>query len=215
MDNYQKEELMVFWKEFLSNTALLFFVGWLIKTLTKHLLSKDVENYKKKLEIESKKEIETLIASLQRTALEHKVRFSRLDEQRAEIIGTIYSKMGEAMYATKLFLLPSRNESMSLKKKKGELARKKIRLLADYFNRRRIFLSEELCNAILEFTNLLEEKRLNRDLYTKKVQKEKSKEERQKIWNQISQRESDMRKTLEREFRSILGVYDAMGKESG
>ena len=81
------------WQEFLATfggqTALLAAVAYLIKTLVSSRLEKDAEAFKADLKRNSEIEIERLKNALQMTALEHQVRFSKLHEQRVEIIGKL------------------------------------------------------------------------------------------------------------------------------
>jgi hypothetical protein len=81
------------WQEFLATfggqTALLAAVAYLIKTLVSSRLEKDAEAFKADLKRNSDIEIERLKNALQMTALEHQVRFSKLHERRAEVIGEL------------------------------------------------------------------------------------------------------------------------------
>jgi hypothetical protein len=61
-----------------GSAALIGAVAWLIRSLTVHILSKDLENFKTKL---------------QSAAYEHQVRFTKLHERRAEILADLYSKI--------------------------------------------------------------------------------------------------------------------------
>lgn len=201
---------MAFWKEILSifaiNTSVLAIVGWFTKSLIKHLLSKDIENYKNKLKFESDKEIEILKATLRRTAIEYKVRFSRLDAQRAEVINKLHIHLKEAIYAAKILLFQSNNNKSSSKDDKYKMAKKKILSLADYLNRHSLYFTEKLYDDILKITELLGHEC---STYKKSCKSSKAKKDTN-AWKQIEQNVFEARKALEYEFRSILGVYAEM-----
>jgi hypothetical protein len=102
------------WQEFLQTlggqAVLLAAVGYLIKTLVSSRLEKDAEAFKADLKRNADIEIERLKNALQMTAIEHQVRFSKLHEQRVEIIGKLSRLIQDApSFVARLILKDNRN----------------------------------------------------------------------------------------------------------
>jgi hypothetical protein len=85
------------WQELLivlgGNATLLVVLGFLFKSLLSQALTRDIEKYKTELKAEADVSIERLKSSLQMTALEHQVQFSKLHEKRAEVVAEIYKQL--------------------------------------------------------------------------------------------------------------------------
>ena len=73
--------------------VLLAVVAWLIRSLIRHLLSKDIERYKFDLKREADKELALIKAALNIEALTYQIRFSKLHDRRADIIERLYKKI--------------------------------------------------------------------------------------------------------------------------
>ncbi len=92
-----------------SSTVALAAVSWLIKTGLTHRLSREADEFKLRLQAQADAENARLKNSLQMTALEHQVRFSKLHERRAEFIAELYERLvklilvGERFVATDVF----------------------------------------------------------------------------------------------------------------
>jgi hypothetical protein len=81
---------------FLASSASATVVVFLSKSLLKLWLDKDLEAYRAQLGRESAREVEQLRAQLQRVAVEHEVRFSRLHAKRTSVIATIFSSLRQS-----------------------------------------------------------------------------------------------------------------------
>jgi hypothetical protein len=74
----------------LGGTAILVTaVAWLMRSIILNLLSKDVEKYKADLKLESERHR----MELQKAALEHEIKFRRVDEKVAETISELYERL--------------------------------------------------------------------------------------------------------------------------
>ena len=90
--------------KFLGGTALvLAAVGWLVRSLIGHFLSKDVESFKHRLQSESTVELERLRHSLRLVASEHEKQIHLLQERRAEVIAELYARLIEFLGAAESF----------------------------------------------------------------------------------------------------------------
>jgi hypothetical protein len=69
---------------------------FLTKSVINHLFTRDVEKFKAGLKADADIEIEKLKHSLEKIAVEHQVRFSKLHEKRAEVIADLYARLVDA-----------------------------------------------------------------------------------------------------------------------
>jgi hypothetical protein len=90
--------------KFLGGAAIvLAAVGWLVRSLVSHFLSKDVESYKGRLQSQATIELERLRHSLRLIASEHEKQIHLLHERRAEVIGELYRRLIEFVSAATSF----------------------------------------------------------------------------------------------------------------
>ena len=130
----------IMWTEILKfvggSTILLTAVVWVIKALAKQLLSKDIERYRSELKLES---------------ITHQVRFTKLHEQRAEIIKNLYSKIVELDHAaTGLNIMVERGSAWDALKKQADDFFDKICDLRRFISFNGIYFSDELVKNICE-----------------------------------------------------------------
>jgi hypothetical protein len=91
--------MVVNWQEVITTLGatvgaggvLLAASAWLMKTVLTDKFAREAEAFKSRLKAEADIEIERLKSSLQMTAIEHQVRFSKLHERRAELIAELTS----------------------------------------------------------------------------------------------------------------------------
>ena len=95
---------MEFWSALLAafggTATLLLLLGYLGRTAIKHWLDKDIDAHKAGLKLAEMEATEQMKSALQRTALEHQVRFERLHQERAEVIRRVYQMLVELMWAS-------------------------------------------------------------------------------------------------------------------
>ena len=75
--------------------AVLATAAWLTKTLISSRLAGEAEAFKIRLQADANTEIERLKNTLQITADEHRVRFAKLHEDRAQRIVDLYQRIAE------------------------------------------------------------------------------------------------------------------------
>jgi hypothetical protein len=97
------------WQELLTTvgggTGILFAAAWLIKAVFTSKLARDTEAFKARLKADAEAEIEKLRYSLQRIAVEHQVRFSKLHERRAEVIADLYKSLVTVFWEGQRFVV--------------------------------------------------------------------------------------------------------------
>lgn len=181
-----------------GSAVLLAVIAWLIRKLTESFLSKDLEKYKSDLRIEATKE---------------NVSFTRLHEKRGEAIQIIYSKMVNSIYSVEQYVNP-----VGTFEEKVRLYPDTIKVLIDfftYFDKNRILLPSKLCENIEQAFKEL--KKQVYDLYsesqlvvnTDQDSNAKSMLKWLESWDKAQKGELiSVRSELEKEFRSILGVFN-------
>ncbi len=129
-----------------GNATLLIVLGFLFRSVISQLLTKDVERFKTELKAQADKSIEQLKNSLQMTALEHEVRFSKLHERRAEVIEELYGRLVALQKDAQHFAI---GEGYTPDKQKQDAAYLMIESaifdLSDFIELRRIYLPEQFC----------------------------------------------------------------------
>jgi hypothetical protein len=119
----------------LTSTVLLGIVGWLIRSLFGHLLSKDIEKFKARLEVAS---------------IEHQIRFTRLHEKQANVIAEIYAKLLPAKFC---FDSLRRSDAQDFTEADRKLALKMLRCCIEAYllaNQQTLYLDRRLFEMIIE-----------------------------------------------------------------
>lgn len=121
-------------------------IVYLAKVLASHLLSVNLEWYKKQLDTTREIEIERLKAELRKAAFEHETRFGRLHERRAEVVAELYARLVGAEQAVDD--LDDRFSDPSCRQHVEEA----IRSFSLYERENALYLPEELCRRLGDFT---------------------------------------------------------------
>ena len=189
---------MEFWQTLLvafgGNLVLVAAVGYLAKVFVGALLAKDLERFK---------------ADLQRAAVEHQVRFSRLHETRAEVLAELYRRLAKAISDTHRFVA-SRNQGQ------GREALESLVALYSYLDERRIFLPTDLCGRLDDFTDTLRETAIRIDLFGNIPNPnpdtlKQAQEVYAAAWHSVEHHVPQLRHDLEEEFRTLLGDATVLG----
>lgn len=78
---------------FFSSALLLAATGWLVRSLIRHFLTKDVETFKTQIATAAAKDVAELTHRLQLVAVEHEKRTHLLQEKRAAAIERLYGRL--------------------------------------------------------------------------------------------------------------------------
>ncbi len=194
-----------------GSAVLLLAISWLAKSIISHLLTKDVETYKAKLQTESQREMNQLKSSLERIAFEHQVRFSRLHEKRAEIIDVLYSKIDDVHKVISDFVRHYSIIDDSSKDQKINDMRKTFDDFQEFFDKRKIYFDVNICEKIISFKEELSHAcstliSLHKDKGVIDLQDGAEHHEWLKAMSSIDKEVSEVKRVLEASFREILGV---------
>lgn len=195
-----------------SSAVLIAVVGWLVRELVKHFLSKDVASYKISLQAESTIAIERLRSELR----ERELVFKELHEKRAFILSELYGLMVEAIAAVERFVKAMSWPDEEERKREFKAAAERVGDFRASFTKNRIWLGRDLSQQIehllqertegllYKFYNALE-------LQARGLGKDWVRDEIVKLWNQVNDEVPVIQESLEREFRNLLGV-EARGR---
>ncbi|MFA4820538.1 MAG: hypothetical protein WC613_06300 [Candidatus Aenigmatarchaeota archaeon] len=150
------------------------------------------------------RKVEEVKAEFIKVSYEHQIRFSKLHDNRAEVIAELYSRLYDYYWAVCAFLRdfhktkPDEKEFKKLDDKSYEFS--------DYFHKHRIYFDEDLCSKIDE---------LIPTLYSAYVPLE-SRDSNDKHLNQdwdkcaeiVRKQYPKIKESLESDFRKILGVTE-------
>ena len=186
--------------------VLLAVVAWLIRSLIRHLLSKDIERYKFDLKREADKELALIKAALNIEALTYQIRFSKLHDRRADIIERLYKKIVALETAAACLKAEFHmDEDEELKQKADTLIDRYFEVYA-FIEDNKIYFSEDLSNNIKDFNTLYfnlsikiyyQSKPDNKENFIKAFREEKDK---------FDSQNKKIKTVIESDFRKLLGV---------
>lgn len=195
-----------------GNVALLAVLGWLSKSLVSQLLAKDIEGYKASLKSESDAALQQLRHNLEKSTIEHQVRFSKLHEKRAEVIAELYGLLVQAYWDISSFASPMEWAGEPDKKEKYVTAMNASADFYRFFEKHKIYLPEVLCLQIDEFAQEMRKKAIGFGVYVKydddKIPEHTYEQKHHKwaeAWEYFDKHAPEARSALENELRNILG----------
>jgi hypothetical protein len=127
-----------------GNATLLIVLGFLFRSLISQLLTKDIEKFKTQLKADADKSVEQYKSTLQMTALEHQVRFSKLHEKRAQVIADLYERFVTAYSDTDTYHFWLGAAGSQAYEGQAHEAMKSLEQAYKFFEMSRIYLSESL-----------------------------------------------------------------------
>ncbi len=183
-------------------------LAWLGKSLISHLLSKDLEGHKHRVESLYEKNLEAYRHELEKIQKEHEVRFAALHEKRMEVIAELYSLLRElaevslSASAAGIFPFP---EGFG----KAELAEilktglRRLEAIKQFMDKNRLYFSEALADKIDRF---IEKIHGPIERASSAVQEDYSKATQElRSLPPLSEAIFSLRRDIEQEFRKLLG----------
>ncbi len=193
--------------KFIGGSAVLIVaIAWLIRNLISQLLTKDIEKYKFELKRDADKEIESLRASLNLEALTHQIRYSKLHDKRAQIIAELYGRLYEFQWAVSAFLRDFDKDNEDNKTQSVQELDNKSYEFKDYFDKHRIYFTENICSTVDELVNALY------SAYVPLETRDRSDDKLKQVWGEcadtVRNKYPAIKASLESDFRTILGVSE-------
>ncbi len=170
-------------------------IAFIIRSLFKQLLNKDIEKFKNRLFLE-------------------KIKFSKLHEERAKVIKELYEKLVDFENSMISLTKPIQWIEELKEKEKLKISSKKGNEFENYCKKNKIYFDGELCEILDEISK--EMKKSWTDFYVYPGERETlSKEEISKkweirisAWRRIHLKVQPLKDKLEEEFRKMLGVKE-------
>ena len=191
---------------FLGGAAILLSaVAWLIRSLTVHLLDKDLATFKQNLKNESDKELATLRAKLEIENTRQQIKLSTLQLRRLEFLEELYKKLvAFSAEADSFAVEPSHGDE-------GELKAKADAFIDKYFDFYRFFEQHAIfvSSAVERQINELHSSHFNAALsltYHQGEQFQKAVAKFKDDSQKIIEESNAIRANIAAEFRSLLGV---------
>jgi phosphoenolpyruvate synthase/pyruvate phosphate dikinase len=138
-----------------GSAVLLLAVGFLVKTLVSHLLSKDVERFKAEVQHNATLQLERALSGIRQAALEREVRFRQLHEKRSLVVAELYSRLVSAVDKLEYSFQPMEWVDQPSRDEKLKEAVPCLIELRGYFERNRILFPGELANQVHAFIEKL------------------------------------------------------------
>lgn len=200
----------------LSGSLFWLLRSWIserLKNAIKHEYDEKLESHKAQLHAQTAVETERLRSQLSMQATEHAVRFQRLHEKRAEVIGQLYSLLTEAYWKASTFASPMEWAGEPGKNEKYVDAHNALVQFFQYFDKHRIYLpTTELCDSIDQLIQGIRKHIIQFSAYLHHADEslptpalEKKHDAWMKAWRYMEKEVPAARGELENEFRKILG----------
>jgi hypothetical protein len=189
-----------------GQAVLLAAIAYLIKTIVSNRLTRETEQFKTALQINSNAETERLKNSLQMIALEHQVRFSKLHERRAEVIAELYELLLETEGIARSFVFTGNRDP-----NEAARARDKVLELYHFIQKRRLYLPTSVCSLLDNFEGRLRSSVNWVGMYWTRIESPNAqtmKDQNEVMLAACNALETDLpalRLLLEAEFRKLLG----------
>ena len=194
-----------------GGTVLVSAAAWLIRTALTEKLTREAEVFKARLTADADIEIEQLKSSLEKTAFEHQVRYSKLHEKRAEVIAELYKRLVDAFWNGQRFVLTSENNPRPEQAEEYAKARQHIQEFVNFFEIHQIYLPTRACAVVEKFVSPLRRAVVSAGSYSSiKYPTERTSRQIQDAFTKAYEAfDTDIpaaRAALESEFRVMLGV---------
>jgi len=142
---------------------------------------------------------------------EHHVRFSKLHDERAEVIKQLNSKLVKMEKSLRSYMNPLQYENAPSEEEQQKIAAQSAGNFIWFFDENRIFFKTNVCDLMEDIYKIFRKAWIDFHIYhdsfslSRVVQSRKA-ELRLDAYNSIKERFPELRKQLEDEFRKILGV---------
>lgn len=187
-------------------------LAWLSKSLLIHFLSKDIEKHKASLTAQNALEIERLRAQLTKQALEHEVRFRRVDEKVAEHLDQVYRHLFRLYESVCSYVRDLEWSSEPPKEEKLEAASEANRAFWDYSLLNRVYVPPSLFQRVRQLADKLTKitNEFTRGLRREErgVVRDDDKDHWSEALKAIEQEATPLFTAIVREVQERLGVHD-------
>jgi hypothetical protein len=194
-----------------GSAALLAAVAWLLRSALDAWIAKDAERFKAGLKADADREIESLKHSLKMIATEHQVRFSKMHERRAGFIEELYKKLTDLNLHGEQFVITSENSPTTYQAEKFREIQEELREVFLFTEQHRIYLPESVCALVDKHLGQLRKTVWAAGIFGRienpnETTLQQSNEAFTKAYQEFETNIPAARKSLEAEFRRIIGA---------
>ena len=192
-------------------TIALGFVAWLVRSLTTHLLGKDVEKFKLALQSSAAIELENLKHDLRLAGSAHEKQITILLERRASVIAELYRRLVDFIGYAESFVSYAEYSGEPSKPQKAILLSEKASDFRQYFLHHRIYFTEELCEKVAKVFDAVQVPAIRYRIWLRAVEDGdqtggKYQEAWTTAWESMKNEVPPLEITVREEFRNLLGV---------
>lgn len=189
-----------------GGTAFLMVSAWFIRSLMQQLLSRDLERFRSDLRLSGEREIESLKSLLSIEATKEQIRFSKLQERRADVIAEAYKRL-VALNSAGMVLTydPLDNDDDDLREKADEF-------IDSYFEFRSfieecaIYFPEETVRAAMKLSDLIFNLSLEIRYHSTPADVKRLIQRYKAAEKDIESSNKQIKQYIEWEFRKMLGA---------
>jgi hypothetical protein len=177
---------------------------WLVKSLTKQSLARDLEKFKAILRREHAAEIAQLKSDLRAASFEHDIRFARLHEKRAQIVAELYKQLVQTEDAVGALVGDTEPHEPEEQEQLFREANTKTSKQLLYFEERRIYFDERVCTLMDKLMSSYQQVWLYGSPYVELTPEQRAKT--QQNLNALIETIPPIRRSIETLMREMLGV---------
>ena len=185
--------------------VVLVVLGWLARSFFLQVLSRDIEQYKVKLQ----SEVALLRSDLEKAGIEHQIRFESLHARRAEVIAELYRLIVQAETDASSMARPVQWAGEPSQREKYLQANRSGDELNKFFLQNRIYFREGLCTRIDDFVRGLHRAPI---VFRPVIDAtESGRHHRARVenwtdtWDALTKEVPPIKAAIEQEFRELLG----------
>lgn len=131
-----------------GQAVLLITLGLLARSLLKHWLGKDLERYKSDIQKEHELALARSSHELTLLAQEHSLKATQLQTRRADVIAEIYGLLADVEWEIRSRVNDVDLTGLRTNDAQRALVSAKVEAFFRYFNRNRIYLPTDTCDAV-------------------------------------------------------------------
>ena len=172
-------------------------VAWLIRTLTVHLLDKDVSLYKNNLQRFRELELE---------------QFTLFNQKRADVIAELYSHLLDFYFAAEAYLDWKTKAPKKLDEETYDVLNKAFEKYMMFFQKNDIYFSEELCSLLVKFQNKILDEIGKLVIHRTRIEEPDYDQSgdgalRVELYLSLKEKVYPIKEAIKNEFRNLHGVH--------
>lgn len=186
-------EILELFKTLGITSAIVTGTVWLARELFGQVLSKDLEKFK---------------SSLEKEAIQFKIRYEKLHTERAEVIKELYRRLATAYGDLRTLMCPGQFAGEPPLEEKGKTAAKATNNLIAYYEENKIFFEESLATEIDNLLEIFKNSwyKFHTSQELRELREPGSAKRWHDAWKEISEEGLKVKRLIEDKFRNILGI---------